>query len=233
MSVVPGETARAQLPQIRPVQRPVPLRLSVYESMVDLVVSGTLEPGQHLVETELARVLGVSRQPVREALHRLQAEGWVDLRPNQGAFVHVPTEQEVDQLLDVRELLEAETARLAAVTATPEGAARLRAIWHEGEAAVESGDVGSVVAANNAFHAAVATMAGNQVLADLIEIVGRRVRWYYRLVVPARGRESWTEHQELIVAIEGHDEERAVMIARRHTERTRSAYHSPAARAAG
>jgi DNA-binding GntR family transcriptional regulator len=95
---------------IRPVQRPVPLRQSVYESLVELVIDGRLRPGQHLVETELARLLGVSRQPVREALHRLEAEGWVDLRPSQGAFVHVPTHHEVDELLDVRELLEAETA---------------------------------------------------------------------------------------------------------------------------
>src|ERR1700729_3837638 len=113
---------------IRPVERPVPLRQSVYEALVELVIAGRLTPGQHLVETELARQLGVSRQPVREALHRLEAEGWIDLRPSQGAFVHVPTDSEVDQLLDVRELLEAETARLAALAATPEHVARLREI---------------------------------------------------------------------------------------------------------
>ena len=83
---------------ISPVARPVPLRQSVYEAMVELVVGGGLRPGEHLVETDLARQLGVSRQPVREALHRLEAEGWVDLRPNQGAFVHVPTDHEVDEL---------------------------------------------------------------------------------------------------------------------------------------
>src|SRR6476661_11247128 len=105
---------------IRPLQRPVPLRQSVYDALIDLIVGGELPPGQHLVETELARQLGVSRQPVREALHRLEAEGWVDLRPNQGAFVHVPTDKEVDQLLDVRELLEVETARLASRAVTAE-----------------------------------------------------------------------------------------------------------------
>jgi DNA-binding GntR family transcriptional regulator len=228
MSVIPAGAA-TRLPEIQPVARPVPLRQSVYESMVDLVVAGTLAPGQHLVETELARMLGVSRQPVREALHRLQAEGWVDLRPNQGAFVHVPTEHEVDQLLDVRELLEAETARLAALAATPDGVARLRAIRHDGEAAAQSGEVDSAVAANNLFHATVAAMAGNQVLADLVEIVGRRVRWYYRLVAPARGQQSWTEHQALIDAIEAGDGEQAAKVARKHTERTRTAYHRPPA----
>ena len=103
---------------MRPLPRPVPLRQSVYDALIDLIVGGDLPPGQHMVETDLARQLGVSRQPIREALHRMEAEGWVDLRPSQGAFVHVPTDAEVDKLLDVRALLEAETARLAAQAAS-------------------------------------------------------------------------------------------------------------------
>jgi DNA-binding GntR family transcriptional regulator len=198
----------------------------VYDTLVDLIVSTELRPGQHLVETELARQLGVSRQPVREALHRLEAEGWVDLRPSQGAFVHVPTDQEVDELLDVRELLEAETARLAANSSKPGKTDRLRAIVAEGQAAADAGEVGRAVTANNAFHAEIATVAGNAVLADLAGIVGRRVRWYYRLVAPARGHGSWSEHEELTDAIDVGDPERAMLIARKHTERTRSAYRS-------
>jgi len=214
---------------IRPVERPVPLRQSVYEALVELVVEGRLRPGQHLVETELARQLGVSRQPVREALHRLEAEGWVDLRPNQGAFVHVPTDEEVDQLLDVRELLEVETARLAAMAATNGDLARLRVICHEGEVAVEAGDTGRFVAVNTEFHAELARLAGNAVLAELAAIVGRRVRWYYRQVAPVRGHESCAEHRDMVEAIEAGDAERASSIARQHTERTRAAYHRPSA----
>jgi DNA-binding GntR family transcriptional regulator len=199
----------------------------VYEILLDLIVGGSLQAGQHLVESELARQLGVSRQPVREALHRLEAEGWVDLRPSQGAFVHVPTDKEVDQLLDVREMLEGATARLAARAATPEAVAALRGTWQDGIAAVESGDVATAVAANNDFHAAVAAIAGNAVLAELSEIVARRVRWHYRQVAPVRGHKSWSEHAELVRAIEAGDEDRAAALARMHTERTRTAYHHP------
>lgn len=63
------------------VERPAPLRQVVYEALAELIINRTLEPGQHLVEADLAEYLGVSRQPVREALQRLQGEGWVDLRP--------------------------------------------------------------------------------------------------------------------------------------------------------
>jgi DNA-binding GntR family transcriptional regulator len=221
---------------IRPLQRPVPLRQSVYDALIDLIVGGELSPGQHMVETDLARQLGVSRQPIREALHRMEAEGWVDLRPSQGAFVHVPTDSEVDELLDVRALLEAETARLAAANRTngPAPSApsapsapldRLREICREGQAAAEAGDFAAAVLANNAFHAEVAVIGGNAVLAELADIVGRRVQWYYRMVAPTRGHGSWAEHAEMIEAIASADAERAQALARSHTERTRQAYH--------
>jgi DNA-binding GntR family transcriptional regulator len=211
---------------IRPLQRPVPLRQSVYDALIDLIVGGELPPGQHMVEIDLANQLGVSRQPIREALHRMEAEGWVDLRPSQGAFVHVPTDSEVDELLDVRALLEAETARLAAARpASSAQLARLSEICRDGEAAAKADDFGAAVAANNAFHAEVATAGGNAVLAELADIVGRRVQWYYRMVAPERGHGSWTEHAEMIEAIESGDAERAQALARNHTERTRLAYH--------
>jgi DNA-binding GntR family transcriptional regulator len=213
---------------IRPLQRPVPLRQSVYDALIDLIVGGELPPGQHMVETDLARQLGVSRQPIREALHRMEAEGWVDLRPSQGAFVHVPTDSEVDELLDVRALLEAETGRLAAARgASPAQLARLREICRDGQAAAEAGDFGAAVAANNAFHAEIAAVGGNAVLAELADIVGRRVQWYYRMVAPERGHGSWAEHAEMIEAIESGDAGQSQALARKHTERTRLAYHQP------
>jgi len=210
---------------IRPLERPVPLRQSVYDALIDLIVGGDLPPGQHMVETDLARQLGVSRQPIREALHRMEAEGWVDLRPSQGAFVHVPTDQEVDDLLDVRALLEAETARLAARVASPARLGRLREICRDGQAAAEADDLSAAVAANNVFHAEIAAVGGNATLAELADIVGRRVQWYYRMVAPERGHGSWAEHAEMIEAIEAGDAERAQELARNHTERTRQAYH--------
>ena len=85
-----GPDASADSPGVRHVKRPTPLRESVYEALTEMIIDGTLERGRHLVEVELAGMLGVSRQPVREALQRLNNEGWVDLRPGFGAMVHVP-----------------------------------------------------------------------------------------------------------------------------------------------
>ncbi|MEV6116177.1 GntR family transcriptional regulator [Streptomyces sp. NPDC052109] len=215
------------LPQgaVPKLERPGPLRERVYEALLELITTRALQPGQHLVESELAGHLGVSRQPVREALQRLNTEGWVDLRPAQGAFVHEPTVEEADQLLTVRTLLEAEAARLAAAHADSPGVSALKELCAEGEKAVAADDVDRAVALNAAFHTKVMELAGNAVLAELAAQVDRRVRWYYTPVARQRGRQSWIEHRELITAIADRDEQRAADLMRAHTEHTRQSYH--------
>ncbi|GHB99987.1 transcriptional regulator [Streptomyces albogriseolus] len=208
------------------LERPGPLRDRVYEALLELITTRALQPGQHLVESELAGHLGVSRQPVREALQRLNTEGWVDLRPAQGAFVHEPTEEEADQLLTVRTLLEAEAARLAAGNAGSKGVQALEEILAEGLKAVEADDVDAAVALNARFHAKVMELAGNAVLAELAAQVDRRVRWYYTPVARQRGEQSWIEHRELISAIAARDEQSATRLMREHTEHTRRSYHA-------
>ncbi|MCX4742075.1 MULTISPECIES: GntR family transcriptional regulator [Streptomyces] len=218
------------LPQgaVPKLERPGPLRDRVYEALLELITTRALRPGQHLVESELAGHLGVSRQPVREALQRLNTEGWVDLRPAQGAFVHEPTEEEADQLLTVRTLLEAEAARLAAAHADEAGITALEEILALGMRAAEDDDVDAAVALNARFHARVMELAGNAVLAELAAQVDRRVRWYYTPVARRRGRQSWIEHRDLIAAIADHDEARATRLMREHTEHTRRSYHDRA-----
>jgi len=209
----------------RRVQRPAPLRQAVYDAIIELIVNGTLEPGRHLVENELAEYLGVSRQPVREALQRLQTDGWVDLRPGQGAFVHTPTEEEADQLLSVRGVLETYSAKLAAERATPEDVERLWKLQQDGLDALAKEDVEALVRANSALHSQITVLSGNTVLADHIELVERRVQWYYHPIAKPRGHDAWNEHAELIKAIAAQDGELAGQIMAKHTERTRQTYH--------
>jgi DNA-binding GntR family transcriptional regulator len=206
------------------IQRPAPLRQTVYDAIADMITVRDIQPGEHIVEADLAAELGVSRQPVREALQRLQAEGWVDLRPGHGAFVHVPTDAEADQLLAVRALLEAESARLAARHATPAHIAQLRARQRTGERALADGDTAALVTANAELHAYLLAMSGQRVLAEHIAAVDRRVRWYYSPIARARGRDAWDEHAAVIEAVAAGDAGRAGTLMRRHTERTREAY---------
>src|SRR5215469_13822517 len=208
----------------RRVARPAPLRQAVYDALAELIANGTLQPGQHLVESDLAEYLGVSRQPIREALQRLQGDGWVELRPAHGAFVHTPTEEEIVQLLGVRSVLEAYSAHGAAQHAITADVARLRELQAAGEAALAADDQRSLVDANAAFHGCIVQVCGNKVLADLISQVERRVRWYYTPIARPRGKEAWNEHNTLISAIEGRDADLAEQLMRTHTERTTEFY---------
>ena len=212
----------------RRIARPVPLRESVYSAILEMIVSRSLQPGQHLVESELALMLGVSRQPVREALQWLKNDGWVDLRPGLGAFVHTPTVEEADQLLAVRSLLETESARLAATRVSEEGVARLRELCDRGRDALAAEDVTTLVELNAELHREVMKMSGNDVLVELAGQVDRRVRWYYTPIARRRGHQSWIEHRELIAAISARDEQRATEVMRAHTEHTRRTYHARA-----
>ena len=210
---------------VRPLPRPAPLRESVHLALTEMIIAGALKPGQHLVELELARMLGVSRQPIREALQRLHNEGWVDLRAGFGAIVHVPSDDEVDQLLAVRAALESESARLAAARATKTEVAELNELCHQGTAAATAHEIDDAVQINADLHRRIAEMSGNRFLLDFVTQVDRRVRWYYRPVAATRGQSSWREHARVIKAIGQGDGELAGRIMREHTEHTRKAHH--------
>jgi DNA-binding GntR family transcriptional regulator len=206
------------------VARPAPLREVVYDALAEMIVNGTLKPGQHLVESDLAENLGVSRQPIREALQRLQADGWVELRPAYGAFVHTPTAEEVGQLLSVRSVLEAHSAYGAALHATQDNIDRLWELQDAGMAALATNDERALVEANIALHQYIVEASRDKAVSELISQVQRRVRWYYTPMAVTRAKEAWDEHANLIRAIAKGDPELAQRLMRQHTERTTEFY---------
>jgi DNA-binding GntR family transcriptional regulator len=207
------------------LDHPPPLRERVYGALEELIVYGALEPGQHLVETELATRLGVSRLPVREGLQMLHRDGWVDLRPRHGAFVHVPTRAEVHETCEMRTVLEVESARRAAVRADHGSVVVLEEALRCGDAALDGGVERDMINANSRFHRAVAEVAGNRVLEHMIGNLHKRVRWYFAPVARLLRAASWEEHRELVSAIAANDCDAAVRIMAAHTEATLAAYH--------
>ena len=211
--------------QIEPLEKTAPLRLQVYETLEELIIYGFLTPGQHLVEADLAKRLGVSRIPVREALQQLHNNGWVELRQRQGAFVHRPTLDEVDEVFSIRTLLEVESARMAAKNATESSVRGLRKTLKAGAKALAADDEEALVRLNSEFHAQVTALAGNRVLAEMIGRLDKRIRWYFASVARSRGEASWKEHEELIDALESGDARQAAKVMRMHAELTRDAFH--------
>ncbi len=218
----------------RSLNPPAPLRDRVYETLEEMIIYGGLAPGEHLVEAEIAKQLGISRIPVREGLQLLARDGWIDLRPRQGAFVHQPGVREVDDVFTVRTLLEVESTRLAAGKATADSISALREIQQTGSDALASGDERELVMLNSQFHALITRIGENQVLAELIARLDKRIRWFFAPVVKSRGSSSWKEHLHIVEAIAAGDPDRASEAMRTHAERTRTAYfqeegHSPPA----
>jgi DNA-binding GntR family transcriptional regulator len=124
-------SAETQPPRLR-AERPACSRVeATYQRLKRDIMEGVYTPRQRLIETEIAKDLGVSRATLRAALIRLQHEGFVEIQPNRGAQVRSFSVEEATRILQVREVLEGLAAALAAEKATPAELAELHAIVAE------------------------------------------------------------------------------------------------------
>jgi DNA-binding GntR family transcriptional regulator len=189
-----------------------------------LIIDGVYPPGTHLIETELATRLGVSRGPVREALNQLQSQGWVQFEPRRGAFVHNPTAEEIEQYFGVRAMLEGEAAALATARATDEDIVAMNNVISAARKAIEVRDESALYEASAQFHGHVYRLSGNGVLRELGQEIDKRIRWYFRPVMMQRASVAWDEHEEILRAITAGDTARSAELMREHSDGTRRAY---------
>jgi DNA-binding GntR family transcriptional regulator len=181
------------------------------------IVEGRLEPGRRLKETDLARELGISRTPVREALLMLQAEDLVAATPNRGAIVRVHDASELDDLYDLRALLEGHAARRAAERISESQVDMLRQSC-ERFAAVADDDIAGLVRENLFFHDAIVGIAGSARLAAMVGKVIKLPLVYssYRWYSPEQKRDSVRYHRRLVDAFAARDAQRAEVIMKDH-----------------
>jgi DNA-binding GntR family transcriptional regulator len=190
----------------------------------DLILDGTLRPGERLVEDRLSAELGVSRVPVREALRALSSEGLVRLEPNRGATVTEVTPQLVAELVEVRTLLEALNARLAARRHDPKIVALLQDTLRRGDAAAQSGTSQELARLNAEFHERLAEASRNSVLSDIMRSLRERTSLAFSLNGQARARQDWKEHAAILAAVIEGDEEIAALLASRHVRNAAAAF---------
>lgn len=192
------------------------LRDRAYDALRRRILEAELQPGERLVERDLAAELDVSRIPLREALRRLEADGLVLLVPHRGALVSPFTPADVRDLFDVRESLESLAARLAAERSDGEGLARLEARLHAARAATHEGDRASIAAANAGFHADIVELAANPLLTSMMGPLAARTHWLFRLTAQRDPARQCAEHEELYAAIASGDADRAAALALEH-----------------
>lgn len=211
-------------PQLERLDPPPLLHHRVHAQLEALIISRSIPPGSRIVESELAEQLGVSRGPVREALSLLARDGFVDLRPRQGAFVHVPTATEIADFFEVRRVLEVESAKLAAQRITPEEALRLRESIELAEEILDAGDDPSKDRERVHMHLEIARVARNPLLDQFLSMLRRRTDWYSPPFDPVRRRNAWHTHVEIVDAIAAHDVERAMELMGKHIDASRDQF---------
>lgn len=196
----------------------------VHETLEKLVISGALAPGTRLVEVNLAEMLGVSRGPIRAALQQLAQDGFIELRPRQGAFVRVPTQKEIEDFYDIRRVLEGESARLAALRITPAGAERLLQCIKAAKGVLAKGQDPSDIIGN--LHEIICAIADNSELARYLALHTKRSIWYKAPFEPERHKRAWEEHDAIVAAIIRGDSAAAVSAMYAHIDGARARYRT-------
>ncbi|WP_027893784.1 MULTISPECIES: GntR family transcriptional regulator [Calidithermus] len=197
-------------------QRPSSVREAAYLHLREAILGGTLLPGTRISEPGLAESLGISRTPVREALQRLSQEGLVELSPNKGARVRVITPQEVREVYEVRALLEAEGARLAAQRASE---AELEALAQRLEALdrIPAEQYPEQMRVDFEFHSLLMEASHNRTLARVYQDLRSGlalVRAHQQTL--SQHPKTREQHRQILQALQAREAERAARAAKAH-----------------
>lgn len=194
----------------------------VQDRLLQDILSGRYPPDSRIIESRVAREVGTSETPVREALRGLEALGVVEILPFHGARVRRPTIQELQEAYGVRDNLEAYGARLGVPYLTDADLAQLVSLYDEMAAAAEIGDVHQVAVSDASFHARLLHLAQNATLERVWRSLEPFSRTYMTLVGPGADP-FWTVglHTEIISALHSRDPDAVVKALAYHFREAR------------
>lgn len=194
-----------------------------YDIILGAILNRVIPSGQRLAEIPVARAIASSRTPVREALLRLEADGFVKSEPRLGMVVAGNTLESFAEIYEVREVLEGLAARLAARYARSTDIAAMEKIIAESLAPSESHDTAQLRSLNSRFHETIHSCARNNQLQQTLKHLVNRLRLSPISAYDASGRamHAIEEHRAIVQAIAAHDEERAAELTSAHIRRDR------------
>jgi DNA-binding GntR family transcriptional regulator len=193
-----------------------------FERLRTMIVFGKLEPGAVLVESDLCKMLDVSRTPLREALKLLAAQGFVELRQNRSARIAPLRIDGICDLFETMSSIERMTSELAAKRIAPEELTELRRLQDQIEGFGEAGDLGGYFKTNRQIHSIIAVAAGNTTLREIHELLFPRTERarFFALSSLRRWKESIGEHRAILEALEARQAKTAGRLMAEHVQHT-------------
>lgn len=190
----------------------------VLNRLREAISSGLLRPMEELKTDDLARELGVSRMPVREALHRLEAEGLVEMRPYRSIVVAPITTERVQHAYELIAAVEGLAARKAAERIPDEALDELAGMVEQMDAAIRGGDRSAYGTIHPQFHSRIYAWYPNERAHEIIRNLSNYVHRLRRLYPwsPERWARTMTEHRALLDALRQHDGALAEQLVRDH-----------------
>jgi len=196
------------------------LSTKVYRILKASIIKGDLKPGEKLLERKIAEQLGVSRTPVREAIQKIAAEGFVKMEPNLGIVVHEFSFKDLKEVLQIRRVLEGLAASVAAEKINPEEISQLQKNIEETNICVIKNDLVTYLEFNAKFHSLIFQFSRNERLIKMsLQLVGPEHRFKIRaLTIPGRLKYYLEEHQKIVEALKRRDAEQAGRLSQKHAE---------------
>ncbi|HVX29034.1 MAG TPA: GntR family transcriptional regulator [Nitrolancea sp.] len=192
-----------------------------YDTILGAILNRKVQSGQRLAEIPVAKAINLGRTPVREALMRLEADGFVTSEPRVGLVVASNTLETISEIYELREVLESFAARLAARYARPSDIFAIEQIYNESVGLTEKHDTLQLRLLNTRFHQAINAAARNDQLTRTLRQLVNRLRLSPVSIfdAPGRAEEILQEHRALLDAIIARDEELAARLAAEHQRR--------------
>jgi DNA-binding GntR family transcriptional regulator len=184
------------------------------------IIKGSLKPGTKLSEGKIAEQMGVSRTPVREAIRELAAEGFVKISPNQGVVISNISIEDIQEVLQIRSVLEGLAARLAATKITREKIKELESFNKNMEKFISKDDILNFIKESEKFHVLILDICGNNRLVQIRKNLDDQIHRYrsISLNVPRRPKYALEEHKKITEALKQGDLTKADELSKMHIE---------------
>ncbi|HGY11922.1 MAG TPA: GntR family transcriptional regulator [Desulfobacterales bacterium] len=190
----------------------------VFDYLKNAIIDQTIEPGARLVESKIADMLGISRTPLREALHKLEREDWIEKNPSGGFQVVTLTKDDIEQTFGIRSVLEAYAARLAAENHQDRDLAPLEKKIEEFKVCLESGDSDNLQKINTQFHDLLYALSKSPKLIKMINQLRAQISRFRQIILKQDeyAHKSNEDHVKMLAAIKNRDGKTVEQLVRDH-----------------